>query len=71
MRWRSKASHTIVARADVRRLTGIDPDDVLRFADTQRLVRVGSDGVREEVMRIPLALLLEEQDRPLQEGENG
>jgi hypothetical protein len=57
MRWRKAPSHTLVARADVQRLTGSTAAEILTKSDTQALVRVAADGSREELLRIPLELL--------------
>ena len=62
MRWRNGPSHRLVALKDIRRLTGLSPTQVLQERDTQQLVRVGDNGVREEVVRIPLGLLVAEKE---------
>jgi hypothetical protein len=69
MRWRSKPSHTLVLKKDVRRLTGIDADEVLLLSGTQGLVRVSDKGAREELVRLPLTLLIGYDDS-LPEGES-
>jgi hypothetical protein len=57
MRWRKEPAHQLVALKDVRKLTGLDPEELLRRQDTQRLVRINKRGGREELLRIPIALL--------------
>jgi hypothetical protein len=55
--WRKESAHKLVALADVRELTGLDPTEVLRQPDTQALVSIDSSGERCQFVRIPLALL--------------
>jgi hypothetical protein len=57
MRWRNAPSHKLLPLKNVQDETGLDPEDVLRRTDTQRLVRIGGDGTREELVRIPTELL--------------
>jgi hypothetical protein len=52
----------LVAREDIRRLTGLEPEELLLYADTQELTTVDESGVRVEVVRIPVDLLID--DRP-------
>ena len=47
---------------DVRRLTGLEPAEVLRRSGTQKLTRIGETGIREELVRIPVELLIEEPE---------
>jgi hypothetical protein len=49
----------LVARKDIRRLTGLEPEELLLHADTQELTTVDDSGVRVEVVRIPVDLLLD------------
>jgi hypothetical protein len=44
---------------DVRRLTGLEPAQVLRRSDTQKLASIDESGVREELVRVPVELLIE------------
>lgn len=57
MPWRKQPAHTLVALKDIRRLTGLDPKEVLLRRDTQQLVRIDEEGRRIQVLRIPLELL--------------
>ena len=57
MALRRQPSHKLVARSDVRRVTGLEPEEVLRRLDTQRLVCIDPSGRRSAFVRIPLALL--------------
>ena len=61
MRWRKEPRHKLVPLKEVRRETGLDPDEILRLGDTQSLVRIDGNGAREELMRIPIELLRTEQ----------
>ena len=47
---------------DVRRLTGLEPAEVLRRPGTQELTRIDVSGAREEVVRVPVELLTEEPE---------
>jgi hypothetical protein len=47
---------------DVRRLTGLEPAEVLRRSDTQKLTSIDESGVREELVRVPVGLLIEEPE---------
>jgi hypothetical protein len=40
MRWRKEPDHKLIALEDVRRLTGLDPVELLRRPDTQKLARI-------------------------------
>jgi hypothetical protein len=57
MRWRKEPRHKLVPLEDVRGVTGLDADEILRLGDTQRLVRIDGNGTREELIRIPIELL--------------
>jgi len=57
MRPRNEPKHRLVSFKDARRLTGLSPEELLRQPDTQQLVRLGEDGVREELIRVPVELL--------------
>jgi hypothetical protein len=47
---------------DVKRLTGLEPGEVLGQTGTQELTRIDERGVREELVRVPVELLLEEPE---------
>ena|SRR5947207_3631562 len=49
-----------VAVKDVRRLTGLEPSELLRRPNTQRLTRVDERGAPEECLRVPVELLSKE-----------
>ena len=72
MRWRKARRHKLLPLTDVRVVTGLDPDEILRRPDTQRLVRIDGNGAREEPIRIPIELLRTQPDGTepsgLQEG---
>ena len=57
MRWRKEPVHTLVAVKDIKRLTGLEPGEVLLLNDTQKLVRIDEKGRRVEFLRIPIELL--------------
>ena len=60
MPWDRKPGFKLVAVKDVRRLTGLEPSELLRRPDTQQLTRVDEGGAREEFVRVPLELLSKE-----------
>jgi hypothetical protein len=62
MRWRKPAAHRLVPAAEVRRLTGFSPNEVLLQRDTQRLVRIDENGTRRDFVRIPIELLSDEPE---------
>jgi len=62
MRWRKEPRHKLVPVKDVRGVTGLDPDEILRLGDTQRLVRIDGNGTREELIRMPIELLRTQPD---------
>jgi len=45
---------------DVRRLTGLEPWELLSRPNTQQLTRTDESGAREEFVRVPVELLIEE-----------
>ena len=45
---------------DVRRLTGLEPWELLSRQNIQRLTRIDESGAREEFVRVPVELLIEE-----------
>ncbi len=57
-----RAGPKLVALKDVRRLTGLDPIELLRGAPTQKLARIDQSGTREELVRIPVDLLIQTRD---------
>jgi hypothetical protein len=58
--WHRKPGFKLVAVEDVRRLTGLEPSQLLRRPYTQRLTRVDESGAREEFVRVPVELLSKE-----------
>ena len=60
MPWRKEPRHKLVPLKEVRGATGLDPDEIMLRGGTQRLVRIDGNGVREELIRIPIELLLTE-----------
>jgi hypothetical protein len=47
---------------DVRRLTGLELAEVLRRPGVQQLTRIDESGAREELVRVPVELLIEEPE---------
>jgi len=62
MRWRRAPDHKLIALGDLRRLTGLDPAELVHRPDIQRLARIDEAGGREELVRVPVQLLLTTQD---------
>ena len=62
MRWRKEPDHKLIALKDVRRLTGLEPVELLRRPDTQKLARIDRSGTREELVRVPVGLLIQTRD---------
>lgn len=60
--WYKKPGYTFVALSDVRRLTGLEPAELLLLTNTQQLTRVDENGAREELVRLPIELLLEQTE---------
>jgi hypothetical protein len=58
--WYRKPGFKLVAVKDVRRLTGLEPSELLRRPNTQQLTRVDESGAREEFVRVPVELLSKE-----------
>jgi hypothetical protein len=58
--WYRKPGFKLVAVKDVRRLTGLEPSELLRRPNTQKLTRVDESGAREEFLRVPVELLSKE-----------
>jgi len=62
VRWRKDPGFRLIAMKDVRRLTGLEPAEVLRRPGTQKLTRIDERGVREELLRVPVELMIEEPE---------
>jgi hypothetical protein len=62
MRWRTQPDHKLIPVEDVLRLTGLDPVELLGLPDVQRLERIDQAGGREELVRVPIRLLIQTQD---------
>jgi len=62
VRRRKDPSFSLVAKKHVRRLTGLEPAEVLRRPGTQELIRIDESGVREKLLRLPVELLIEDQE---------
>jgi len=62
VRFNSPPRHKLIRYCDAERLTGRSPDQLRKDRDVQTLLRVSTDGTREEVLRVPAALLLDGQD---------
>jgi hypothetical protein len=59
--WHRKPGFKLVAVKDVRRLTGLEPAELLHRPNIQQLTRVDESGAREEFLRVPVELLIKEQ----------
>ena len=55
-----KAGFKLIAVKDVRRLTGLELWELLSWPSTQQLTRIDESGAREEFVRVPVELLIEE-----------
>jgi hypothetical protein len=60
VRWRRKPGFKLVATKDAQRLTGLEPSQLLRKPNTQQLTRIDESGSREELIRVPIDLLVDE-----------
>jgi hypothetical protein len=58
--WHRKPGFKLVAVKDVRRLTGLEPSELLRRPNIQQLIRVDESGAREEFLRVPVDLVSKE-----------
>jgi hypothetical protein len=58
--WHRKPGFKLVAVKDARRLSGLEPSELLRRPNTQRLTRVDESGAGEEFVRVPVELLSKE-----------
>jgi hypothetical protein len=62
VQWRKDSGFRLVARKDVRRLTGLEPTEILDRPDTQTLTRIDRRGVRQELLRIPVELMIDQAE---------
>lgn len=71
VRWRRDPGFRLVAMKDVRRLMGLEPPEVMGRPHTQqlmgrphtqRLTRIDESGAGEELVRVPVELLVEEPE---------
>ena len=60
MPWHKKPGFKLVAVKDVRRLTGLELSELLSRQNIQRLTRIDESGAREEFVRVPVELLIED-----------
>jgi hypothetical protein len=58
--WFRKPGFKLVPVKDVRRLTGLELSELLSRQNIQRLTRIDESGAREEFVRVPVELLIEE-----------
>ena len=58
--WHRKPGFKLIAVKDVRRLTGLELSELLSRQNIQRLTRIDESGAREEFVRVPVELLIEE-----------
>jgi hypothetical protein len=58
--WSRRPGFRLVGVKDVRRLTGLEPSELLRRPNMQQLTRVEESGAREECVRVPVELLSKE-----------
>lgn len=58
--WHRKPGFKLIAVKDVRRLTGLELSELLSRQKIQRLTRIDESGAREEFVRVPVELLIEE-----------
>jgi hypothetical protein len=58
--WFRRPGFKLVAVKDVRRLTGLELSELLSRQNIQRLTRIDESGAREEFVRVPVELLIEE-----------
>ena len=59
MRSPSQPRHELVNVRDVERRTGLPLHEAERASGVQTLVRVNPDGTREQMLRIPVSLLVD------------
>ena len=60
MSWFRKPGFKLVAVKDVRWLTGLELSELLSRQNTQLLTQIDESGAREEFVRVPVELLIEE-----------
>jgi hypothetical protein len=53
--------HELVHLDEVERRTGRSPSEILGESGVQTLVRISADGSREQMLRIPVTLLLDHE----------
>ena len=58
--YRRKPGFKLIAVKDVRRLTGLELWELLSRSSTQQLTRIDESGARDEFVRVPVELLIEE-----------
>jgi len=58
--WHRKPGFKLIAVKDVRRLTDLELSELLSRQNIQRLTRIDESGAREEFVRVPVELLIEE-----------
>ena len=58
--WHRRPGFKLVAVKDVRRLTGLELSELLSRQNIQRLTRIDESGAREEFVRVPVELLIED-----------
>jgi hypothetical protein len=61
MPWKRRPGFKLVAVKEVRRLTGLEVSELLRRPNIQQLTRISESGAREELLRVPVELLIEER----------
>jgi hypothetical protein len=62
--WRSrKGLFTLVALGDAERMTGHQPGELRELHGVQTVTRIYVDGTREEALRVPSELVLEQSER--------
>jgi hypothetical protein len=59
MPWKRRPGFKLVAVKEVRRLTGLEVSELLGRPNIQQLTRISEGGVREELVRVPVELLIE------------
>ena len=60
MSWFKKPGYKLVAVKDVQRLTGLELSELLSRQNIQQLTQIDENGAREEFVRVPVELLIEE-----------
>lgn len=63
--WRSrKGLFRLVSLADAERLTGHTPEELRELHGVQTVTRIYADGSREEALRVPSELVIEDSSVP-------